>query len=160
MDYALRSSQQRYASTYPENEEILSWLRKEEPEQVLEPALPIIDPHHHLWDRRRDIRKYRTIVYGTPELMEDIYDGHNVIGTVYCQCKCWGRADGPVEMRPVGEVEVIQGVAAVSESGLYGPPLRQASRACLGIVGEVDLRHANVVRGCVCVCVVTCECVQ
>ncbi|MBI3369822.1 MAG: hypothetical protein HY021_15630, partial [Burkholderiales bacterium] len=27
------------------------WLARQVPEQILEPALPIVDPHHHLWDR-------------------------------------------------------------------------------------------------------------
>ena len=42
----------RYASTYPENDAFLSWLRKEVPEEVLEPDLPIVDTHHHMWDWR------------------------------------------------------------------------------------------------------------
>ena len=27
------------------------WLAKQEDELILEPELPIIDTHHHLWDR-------------------------------------------------------------------------------------------------------------
>jgi hypothetical protein len=42
------------------------------------------------------------------------------------------RADGPEEMRPVGEVEFVQGLAAAS--GLYGP-----GRAAAAIVGHADL---------------------
>ena len=71
MDFSQR--EHRYAATYPQNEEILGWLRKEEPESVLEPDLAIVDPHHHLWDRRRDACKYRTIVYQVTEILEDMY---------------------------------------------------------------------------------------
>lgn len=44
------------------------------------------------------------------------------------------RADGPEEMRPVGEVEFVQGLAAASASGLYGP-----CRAAAAIVGHANL---------------------
>ena len=44
------------------------------------------------------------------------------------------RPDGPVEMRPVGEIEFAQGLAAASASGLYGE-----SRAAAAIVGHADL---------------------
>eukprot|EP00747_Dinoflagellata_sp_TGD_P048792 gnl/TRDRNA2_/TRDRNA2_145821_c0_seq1.p1 gnl/TRDRNA2_/TRDRNA2_145821_c0~~gnl/TRDRNA2_/TRDRNA2_145821_c0_seq1.p1 ORF type:complete len:377 (+),score=36.51 gnl/TRDRNA2_/TRDRNA2_145821_c0_seq1:50-1180(+) len=144
MDYCKRPD--RYKQNYSENEEILSWLRKETPEPVLEPDLPIVDPHHHLWDRRRDACKYRTIVYGLTDFLEDVYDGHNVVGTVYCQSKCWRRCHGPAEFRPVGEVEFCQGVSATCEAGLYGPKALEDTcvKVCWGIQGEVDLHHPNV----------------
>ena len=44
------------------------------------------------------------------------------------------RARGPEEMRPVGETEFVAGVAAMSESGAYGP-----TRVAAGIVGFADL---------------------
>jgi len=144
MDFSRRA--ERYGRAHPENEEILSWLRREAPEPVLEPDLPIVDPHHHLWDRRRDACKYRTIVYGLTEVLEDVYDGHNVVGTVYIQAKCFRRCHGPAEFRPVGEVEFCQGLAAACEAGLYGPEALADScaKVCWGIQGEVDLRHPNV----------------
>ena len=39
---------ERYAPTHAENEELLEWLRAEVPESVLEPELPIIDPHREI----------------------------------------------------------------------------------------------------------------
>jgi predicted TIM-barrel fold metal-dependent hydrolase len=45
------------------------------------------------------------------------------------------RADGPEEMKPVGEVEFVQGLAAASASGLYGP-----TKVATGIVGHADLK--------------------
>ncbi len=103
------------------------WLarRREEP---LEPSLPIVDPHHHLIDRPENG------TYLMPDLLEDIDSGHNVVATVYLEWLSMYRADGPEEMRPVGEIEFANGVAAMSASGGYGRP-----RVCAGIVGHADL---------------------
>src|SRR3954466_12875095 len=114
-------------------------------EEILEPGLPIVDPHHHLWDRRtyaapdqtaehpfmtaiRDARRYLL-----DELMADTGSGHNVIATVFVECGAFYKADGPVELRPVGETEFVNGVAAMSASGMYGD-----TRACAGIVSRAD----------------------
>jgi L-fuconolactonase len=45
------------------------------------------------------------------------------------------RRDGPAELRPIGEVEFVQGLAAAAASGLYGP-----CRAASAIVGHADLK--------------------
>jgi hypothetical protein len=116
-------------------------------EAILEPDLPIIDPHHHLWDRRaantgnlpppkHGFEAMLRMVphYMFPELLADMKSGHNVIGTVYMECGSMYRAGGDPAFRCVGETEFVNGVAAVSASGLYGD-----SRACAGIVGHVDL---------------------
>jgi L-fuconolactonase len=97
-------------------------------EDILEPELPIIDPHHHLVDRP----PHGT--YLLPELLADLASGHNVEATVYVEWQSMYRADGPAEMRPVGEVEFANGVAAMCASGSYG-----STRACAGIVGHGDL---------------------
>ena len=96
-------------------------------EPALEPDLPIIDAHHHLWD-------FGGFHYMLEELLADMASGHNVIGTVYAQCAAMYRAGGPERLRPVGETEFANGVAAMSASGLYGQ-----SRACAGIIGYADL---------------------
>ena len=102
------------------------WLdRRKEP--ILEPDLPIVDPHHHLWDRA-DWR------YLLDELRTDTDSGHNIVATVFVQARAMTRAAGPVEMRPVGETEFVNGVAAMSASGIYGK-----TRHCAGIVGHADL---------------------
>src|ERR1700678_317010 len=103
------------------------WLaRRTEP--ILEPALPIVDPHHHLWERPG----WR---YMLDDLLADIDTGHNIVATVFIQCRSMHRAGGPEELRPVGETEFVNGVAATSASGGYGP-----TRICAGIVGHGDLR--------------------
>ncbi|RPI42879.1 MAG: amidohydrolase [Betaproteobacteria bacterium] len=101
-------------------------------EPTLEPELPICDPHHHFWDRRLGRVPYQR--YLLDELAEDIYCGHNVRSTVFIECRSMYRADGPEEMRPVGEVEFVQGIAAASASGLYGPV-----RAAAAIIGHANL---------------------
>ena len=88
-------------------------------EPTLEPELPICDPHHHFWDFRTDRIPYQR--YLLHELVADIQSGHNVRSTVFIEARAMYRASGPEEMRPVGEVEFVQGLAAASASGLYGP---------------------------------------
>jgi predicted TIM-barrel fold metal-dependent hydrolase len=102
------------------------------PEPPLEPGLPICDPHHHFWDFRTARIPYQR--YLLRELAADITSGHNVRSTVFIEARAMYRADGPEEMRPVGEVEFVQGLAAASASGLYGP-----GRAAAAIVGHANL---------------------
>jgi predicted TIM-barrel fold metal-dependent hydrolase len=103
------------------------WLASRK-EAALEPDLKIVDPHHHLIDRPE------SGTYLLPDLLADIASGHNVVATVYLEWLSMYRADGPVEMQPVGEIEFANGVAAMSASGGYGKP-----RVCAGIVGHADL---------------------
>ena len=107
------------------------WLALTE-EPTLEPDLPICDPHHHFWDFRTASIPYQR--YLLHELAEDINSGHNVRSTVFVEARAMYRAQGPEEMRPVGEVEFVQGLAAASASGLYGP-----GRAAAAIVGHANL---------------------
>lgn len=104
-----------------------AWLAKQPAEPILEPELPIIDTHHHLW-HRPDHR------YLLEDFLADAGTGHNVVATVFIECHAMYRADGPVEMRPVGETEFVAGMAAMSASGTYGP-----TRVAAGIVGFADL---------------------
>jgi L-fuconolactonase len=102
-------------------------------EEILDPTLPIVDPHHHLWERPG-------ARYLLDDLLRDTSSGHDVRATVYVQARSMYRADGPEELRPIGETEFVNGVAARSASGLYGP-----IRACAGIVGMVDLMLGDAV---------------
>ena len=115
-------------------------------ETILEPDLPIIDPHHHLWDRRAlaaaapaPQHGFEALLRLSPrylldELLADMDRGHRVIATVYMECGSMYRLDAEPAFRPVGETEFVNGVAAMSASGLYG-----VGRACAGIIGHVDL---------------------
>ena len=102
------------------------WLAQIE-EDILDADLAICDPHHHLWD-------YPDDRYMFDELLADLKSGHNVKSTVFMECASMYRADGLDSMKPVGETEFVNGVAAMSASGNYG-----AMRACASIVGFADL---------------------
>jgi len=103
------------------------WLAKRQ-EEILEPALPIVDPHHHLVDRANTGR------YLLPELLGDTGSGHNIVATVYLEWLSMYRAEGPVPLRPVGEIEFANGVAAVAASESFGK-----TKVCAGIVSYADL---------------------
>jgi len=112
-------------------------------EPALEPELPIIDAHHHLWDRGPNS------VYLLPDFLADITgSGHNVRGTVFVECAAMYRAEGDPRFASVGEVEFVNGVAAICSSGIYGDV-----RACAGVVGCVDLTEggaaADVLQACI-----------
>jgi L-fuconolactonase len=109
-------------------------------EDIIDPALPICDPHHHLWDRQGQR-------YLLDELLADIGatdvhgQRHNVRCTVFVECASMYRAGGPVPLQPVGETEFVQGIAAMSASGGYGE-----TRVAAGIVAFADLRLGAAVR--------------
>jgi predicted TIM-barrel fold metal-dependent hydrolase len=103
------------------------WLDQRR-EEIIEPDLPIVDPHHHL------VHRPETGRYLLPELLADTGSGHNITATVYLEWLSMYRAAGPAELRPVGEIEFANGVAAMAASGTYGK-----TRVCAGIVGHADL---------------------
>ncbi len=97
-------------------------------EEVIDPARRIVDPHHHLWLRPPE-------AYQLPELMADLQSGHDVRATVFVQNNAMYRASGPAHLKPVGETEYVNGVAAMSANGMFG-----SQRLCAGIVSWADLR--------------------
>ncbi len=126
---------------YEANEAIETWMEREAPEEVLEPDLPIIDPHHHLWDIRtftttEPYVSFEQKVYLCEEIATDIREsGHNIEKTVFAQCGAFYRGSGPPELRCVGETEFVHGIVAMSNSGLYGD-----AELCAGIFSAADLR--------------------
>jgi predicted TIM-barrel fold metal-dependent hydrolase len=110
------------------------WLAQRQ-EDIIDPARPIVDPHHHLWDRGGQR-------YLIEDIVDDIASGHNIVATVYVDCRSMYRAHGPEAFRPVGEVEFANGVAAMSASGGYGP-----AAICAGIVSHVNLLLGEAARG-------------
>lgn len=122
-------------TTYRDDAALSAWLTKRPREAALEPDLPIIDPHHHFWDSPQ------RGTYLLPELLDDISGGHNIVSTVFLECRAMYRAGGPREMAAVGEVEFVNGIAAMSASGNYGP-----CRVAEGIVGGGDLSVGARVR--------------
>ena len=102
------------------------WLNKVE-EEILEPDLAIIDPHHHLWLRNG-------YTYLMPELAVDLGSGHNVVATVYAECHSMYRQNEPEAEKSLGETEFVRGQAAMSAAGQFG-----ATRACDVMFGNVDM---------------------
>jgi predicted TIM-barrel fold metal-dependent hydrolase len=121
-------------------------------EPIIATDMPIIDAHHHLWcltdEFLESVAAQNTIMgrkllpmyrrqarYLFDEYLNDLKSGHNIVATVYVDAHSMYRTRGPDELKSLGEVEFVNGVAAMAESGVFGKV-----RMCAGIVGAVDLR--------------------
>ena len=100
------------------------WLRQVK-ENIVEPEMPIIDPHHHLWDDRGS-------TYLVEELQADTGSGHKVVKTVYMECGWAYKEDGPKHLRVVGETKAV--VEQAKKSRETGGAVISA------IVSRADLR--------------------
>jgi L-fuconolactonase len=122
-------------------------------EPILEPELPIIDPHHHLWFVPEAVRaamdaetnpyfhvRRRRPRYLFDELLDDLRTGHNVRATMFVECHSMYRPFGPERFRPLGEVEFVNGFAAMGASRLFGD-----IQVCAGIIGHADLTLGDAV---------------
>jgi predicted TIM-barrel fold metal-dependent hydrolase len=96
-------------------------------ETILDPGLPIIDAHHHLFDLPNNR-------YMLDDFLADAQGGHNVVATVFCETQSFSLKEGPEWLRPLNEVEVANGIAALTQTGIYGK-----TRVCAGIVGHANL---------------------
>lgn len=101
------------------------WLAQVE-EEALDPEREIVDPHHHLWNRGGS-------VYELDRLWQDTGDGHNVVQTVFIECRAGYRTDGPEHLRPVGETEYVVEMAKASRDA-------EDKATIAGIVAHADLR--------------------
>jgi len=103
----------------------IAWLAKHV-EEILEPEIPIIDPHHHIWNQEGN-------PYSIDDLSADVGSGHKVIATVFVQAHHGYRTTGPEALRCVGETERIEEAAnAVQRND-------DKCKLCAGIVGFADL---------------------
>lgn len=129
-----------------------------EAEPIIEPDLPIVDAHHHLWlhhdaflaaIENTDSLSFRlmaplyrrTARYLFDEFLGDVQAGHNIRATVYIEAGSMLRAAGPEEMKAVGEVEFANGMAAMAASGSFGE-----TKICAAIVGNVDLQLGDAAK--------------
>jgi L-fuconolactonase len=106
-------------------------------EAPLDPKRAIVDPHHHLWEiRAAPGAMHVAQSFLLPELLETINrSGHHLTHTVFVECHAMYRAQGSDDLRPVGEIEFANGIAAMSASGGYGP-----CRIAAGMVGSANPR--------------------
>ncbi|MDB9998728.1 amidohydrolase [Alphaproteobacteria bacterium] len=110
------------------------WLNQLIEDPIL-PNIPIIDPHHHLWD----VGFGR---YYIEELLEDINSsGHNILSTVYIMSssntKIYSK-DGLEEFKPLTEIEF-----ATSEGKRADLIPNNKVKVNASIVGCVDLTYGN-----------------
>lgn len=99
-------------------------------EDVLEPDLEIVDPHHHLW-----VRSDQSFLLD--QLQRDTSSGHRVTKTVFIEASWDYRTDGPDHLRSLGETEAA--AAAAERSAETGSPIA-------GIVSFVDLSSGPLVN--------------
>ena len=104
-------------------------------EAALEPDLPIIDAHHHIWDHAHNR-------YLHEDVRADVSTGHRIVATVFAECSAMYRSDGPATLASLGETEYVQRVANDSASAhaqalASGQPA--PCRIAAGIVGNVNL---------------------
>src|SRR6266705_1961375 len=102
-------------------------------EPIVEPDLPIVDAHHHLYLMPETVlaemeihdsicaralapllRRHARYLFD--EFMADINTGHNIRSSVFIECHAMYRAKGPEPMKSVGEVEFANGMAAIAAS--------------------------------------------
>lgn len=100
-------------------------------EAIVDPDLRIIDAHFHLFKRP-------DLTYLLDDYLADAKAGHNIVSSVYIETQAFSRPYGPAHLRPLGEVEFANGVAAMSASGAYG-----RSQIAAAIVGFADMRHGD-----------------
>ena len=110
----------------------MQWLKLVE-EDILEPDLPICDPHHHLWNHPNSR-------YLLDEILEDIGSGHNITSTIFVECMSEYRNDSLVSLAPVGETEFVQEIAS------YNDKVKNNIRIAAGIVSFADLLLGNSVK--------------
>ncbi len=96
------------------------WLAQYD-EAVVEPDLPIIDAHHHLWSRPDNM-------FELEELLGEMRGGHNVVGSVFVECWSHYRAELPAALASLGETEFVARSAA-----------RARHPAMQGMIANVDL---------------------
>jgi L-fuconolactonase len=99
------------------------WLASRR-EDAVDADRPIVDPHHHLWDRGGS-------TYLAPQLLADLTATHNVTKTVFVECKASYDKEREKSMWPVGETVFVAAEADATDAA-GGPTIA-------GIVGHTDM---------------------
>ena len=112
------------------------WLNQVK-EEIIDPQLPIIDPHHHLWNG--DDQLAGSFPYLIEHLNEDTFSGHNIVGTIFMECAAGYYSNGEEKYKPVGETEFV--INLINESKNL-----KKSTNIIGIIGFADLMLGSEVK--------------
>jgi predicted TIM-barrel fold metal-dependent hydrolase len=85
------------------------WLAQHT-EEAVDPDRVIVDPHHHLWSNRGG-------VYLADDLIADTRGSHNVVKTVFVECRSKYDRDAAEHLQPVGETMFVAEQAAAASAG-------------------------------------------
>lgn len=104
------------------------WLAQVQ-EEIIDPDREIVDPHHHLWDRSG-------ILYEMEHLWADTGSGHNIVETMFIECRAYYTPEPDEPMRPVEETRRI------AEMAMAGRDFKDRSQLT-GIIAHADLTHPD-----------------
>jgi len=93
-------------------------------ENIIEPELPILDPHHHMWPQGQGLP------YTRDDLHRDADAGHNIVKTIFMECGSAYNRDAPEHLRSLGETAYIADQAFSDPKPLIA-----------GIISSIDLRR-------------------
>lgn len=105
-------------------------------ELIIDPSLPIIDAHHHLWSIPHPVGGRGERRYLAEDFAADLRSGHKIEATVFVECNSHYRTDGEDALRAVGETDFVVEQAAL---------LPDFPGTCAGIVGAADLDMGSAV---------------
>ena len=115
------------------------WLDQVE-EEIIDPDLKIVDPHHHLWpapSRSEGVPPENR--YLLKDLWKDTDSGHNLVKTVFIECGQGFFETGLKAMKPVGETKFVCEVAEQAKLSLSKAQIE-------GIVSHADMMLGSSVR--------------
>ena len=112
------------------------WLAQVQ-EEIIDPQLPIIDPHHHLWNG--DNQLAGSFPYLIENLNEDTFSGHNIVGTIFMECAQGYYSNGEEKYKPVGETEFVVNLMKTSKK-------LPKTTNIIGIIGYADLMLGGEVK--------------
>lgn len=116
----------RYPNWRPGIELREDWLASVQ-EDIIEPEREIVDPHHHLWH-------HGDAIYELDALHRDTGAGHNVVQTVYVECRSYYHTDGDAAFRSIGETAHVAALADAIPAG---------KAQIAGIIAHADLRRSD-----------------
>ncbi|MFK7753138.1 MAG: amidohydrolase [Sedimentitalea sp.] len=93
-------------------------------EPILDPTREIVDPHHHLW-----VHGDNDAVYELDELARDTSAGHNVVQTMFIECRSYYDLAAPPHLQSVGETRQVTAMAQSAKGAKIA-----------GIIAQADLR--------------------